>query len=93
MVQEFHLTLDEYGDLTERQIVETYYHPRDDKSGAIKRSAPERVPLTCEQQVAQYLQIAAMMNQRKPGAFPDAVVAAKVAEIRASYAKTTGDKA
>ena len=39
LVENFHLTIAEIGELTEAQIVEIYLHPRDDKGNLIRPGA------------------------------------------------------
>lgn len=57
LVDHFHLTPAEIGELTDRQIAQLYFHPRD-KDGAIRRPESEAVmgsmelPTTMEQELA-----------------------------------------
>ncbi len=87
LIESFGLTPAQIGELTERQISEYYFHPREKDTRQIKHPEAQSGPQTCEQHVAAYLAVAAATNARNPGTFPPEAVAAKVEQIKAHWAK------
>jgi len=46
LLDHFHLTLAEIGNLTDRQIQELYFHPRDEQTGSIRQQPEPAKPDT-----------------------------------------------
>lgn len=67
LIKEYHLTLDQIGELTDRQIVDYYFHPRDKETGVIKIPSnwnvdEFRTPLTLEEELMQLDSLAIQVN-------------------------------
>ncbi len=89
LIESFGLTPEQIGRLTERQVMEYYFHPREKDSRQIKHPEPRGAagPAGLEQHLTAYLMEVRSARRRDPRAFPEAAVLATVAQIRAYWAK------